>query len=67
MTSVPSNSRRDRVVNVLSHVIGLKGADDRSRLVALIAVDQEIEESVAKMEDLCTGSLGSYTTDELKV
>ncbi|KAK7749330.1 hypothetical protein SLS62_008181 [Diatrype stigma] len=66
MTSVPLSFKRRRVVNILNNVLGVPTAADRSRLLALIASDGEVEESVAKIEDLCSGSLGSYTSDELQ-
>lgn len=67
MASVPLSFKRKRVISILNHVVGLSTTADQGRLLALIAADEEIEESVAKMEDLCSGSLGSYTMDELQM
>ncbi|EMR71192.1 hypothetical protein UCREL1_1762 [Eutypa lata UCREL1] len=67
MASAVTNQRRDHVVSILCSVLDLPSNDRRARLLNLIDTDEEVEESVAKVEDLCSGSLGVFSADELRV
>ena len=67
MASAVTNQIRDHVVSILCSVLDLPSNDRRARLLNLIDTDEEVEESVVKVEDLCSGSLGVFSADELKV